>query len=113
VKACELALEAAQVAKSKGSKKTVPSLDERRITEIVRELHDAYKDPALFTPIYERLSGDQTISKAEMAAIASQFAYETPPSTARVESLRRIFGKHEKYATSAAKSKSSAGKSAA
>jgi hypothetical protein len=55
---------------------------------------------------------------AEFSLICPAFAgvlvaYEAPPSTSRAESLRRIWVFHETYATSAEKTKSSPGKSAA
>jgi hypothetical protein len=114
VNACQLALKAAQPTNRKSTKKAATtSIGDQRIDEIVRQLKETYKDADRFAVIYKQLSDDQAVTKADMAAIASQVAYETPPSIPRAESLRRIWTFHEAYATSAAKTKSSAGRSAA
>ena len=63
--------------------------------------------------MYEELLTDKRIKQAELAKIASLVAYETAPSTSKKEALRRIWLVHESYATAAAKSKFSRGKSAA
>lgn len=118
IKACQLALEAAQATKAKrptSRKKAVAAtpIDEARVAATVGRLRETYKSADLFEPVFEQLSSNQEITQAEMASIASNFAYDTPPSTKRPESLRRIWLVHESYSTSAAKSKASAGKSAA
>jgi hypothetical protein len=113
VEACRLALEAAQTTKGKrkaSKKATSQPVNEQRVTEIVQQLKNSYKDAEHFGPIYERLSRDESVTAPDMAAVATSFAYETSPSTKRTESLRRIWLVHESYTTSAAKSKFSAGK---
>ena len=117
VTACRLALEAAQAGATKPKPSKAPAsaliVNEARVEEIVQQLRETYKDAARFVPIFERMSADKTVTQADLAAIATQFSYETPPKTKRAESLRRIWLLHESYATSAAKSKFSGGKSAA
>jgi hypothetical protein len=115
IRACRSALEAANTAKPKSSKASAPAkpLDESRVAEIVQQLREAYKDTARFVPLFERLSADKTFTQADMAAIATLFAYKTSSKTGRTESLQRIWFVHESYTTSAAKSNFSGGKSAA
>ncbi len=116
VKACQLALEASQSGKAKKgktAKKPAEPVDEARVASAVQRLRETYKDAGQFGPVYEAISNDDTVSQAELAAIATQFAYETPPTTKKPESLRRIWLVHESYATAAAKSRFSGGRSAA
>jgi len=116
VKACQLALEAAQAAKVRrpaGKKKLTVTgpVDDARVAETIAQLKETYKDTEKFGPIFATLSPG--LNQAELAAVASGFAYDTPPSTKKEESLRRIRLVHDSYCTSAAKSKFSGGKSAA
>ena len=63
--------------------------------------------------VYEALKADKRVSRTELAKIATGVAYETPTSTPRKESMRRIWIIHDSYASAAAKSKFSKGRSAA
>jgi hypothetical protein len=118
IKACQLALEAAQAAKAKrpaGKKKPTVSepVNDAHVAETIARLKQTYKDAEKFGPVFEALSAGQSLNQAELAAVASGFAYDTPTSTKKAESLRRIWLVHESYCTSAAKSKFLGGKSAA
>jgi hypothetical protein len=115
IQACRSALEAAQVANAKPrpAKASAQPANEAVVAEIVQKLRATYKDPAHFAPIFERISKDKTLTQADIAAVATVFAYNTPAKTKKRESLSRIWLVHESYVTSAAKSRSSGGKSAA
>lgn len=118
IKACQLALEAAQASKGKRysakmKSASAESVDKDRVASTIARLRETYKNAEIFEPVFEELSSEQGLNQAELAAVASAFAYDTPPTTSRTESLRRIWLVHESYSTSAAKSKASAGKSAA
>lgn len=115
VRACRLALEAAQSspARPRSSTASARPANEARVSGIVQQLKDTYKDATRFVPLFEQVSKDKTVTQVDMAAIATLFAYKTSSKTKRPESLSRIWLVHESYATSAAKSKFSGGKSAA
>ena len=107
IQACQLAL------KETAPQARAVALDEDAAQQYAQLLRETHKESEKFLPVYEKLQSDKRMKQAEMARIASLVAYETAPSTKRAESLRRIWMTHEAYASSAAKSKFSGGKSAA
>jgi hypothetical protein len=116
VDACREALSASKATKSRKGNTNIgvsKPANEKVVANAVRELKETYKDADRFMAVYEQLSANRAISAADLAAIATEFSYRTAPSTKRTESLRRIWVVHESYATSAAKSESTGGKSAA
>jgi hypothetical protein len=114
VSACSAALQLAASASKKPSKqKTAKAINEELVQKLLEQLKSTYKDPETFSPIYEQLTSDKNITASEMAAIATEFAYPTPSTTKRAESLKRIWLIHESYTMSAAKTRFSGGKSAA
>ena len=115
IKSCQLALEAAKAKRPAGKRKTAVTglIDQSRVTGTIARLKQTYKDAGMFGPVFEELSSGRSLNQTELAAVASGFAYDTPPTTKKAESLRRIWLVHESYCTSAAKSKFSRGRSAA
>jgi hypothetical protein len=113
VVACQQALERVNASKTKADKSSNTSIDEALIRQYVERLQATHKDSAQFVPVYEELQANKRIKQAELAKIASLVAYETAAGTSRKEALRRIWLIHDNYATAAAKSKFSSGKSAA
>jgi hypothetical protein len=83
------------------------------IDQYVDRLQASHKNSEHFLPVYEELQRDKRLKQGDLARIASLIAYETPAGTSRKEALRRIWLTHDSYATAAAKSKFSSGRSAA
>lgn len=96
----------------KAMRTETPSANAARNADLVQRLSDSHKDPAQFGPVFAQLAGDRSVSAADLAAIASAFAYETPASTPRSESLRRIELAHDNNATKAGKLRVMGGRSA-
>lgn len=103
VHACQLALD----------QLTSPPSNSELVEQYAARLRSAHKVSDEFVPVYEELQRDKRIKQSDLARIASLVAYETPVNTPKREALRRIWLVHESYATAAAKSKLSKGRSAA
>jgi hypothetical protein len=104
VRACQEALEEVS---------TAPPADPELVNRYVERLESTHKLSDQFLPVFEELQRDKRIKQGDLARIATALAYETAPNTPKKESLRRIWLTHESYATAAAKSRFSKGRSAA
>ncbi len=94
-------------------KRQSTSLNKALVEEYLRRLKADYKDVDTFRIIFEELKRDRAIRKQEAAAISDEFAYATPPSTAKKTSLERIKSVHQHYHSSVLNEKAMGGRSAA
>ena len=113
IEACALALKESKTQQSSTRTKKARDVDEDIAQHYAQRLKKSHKDPDQFVSVYEELLADRRLRLAELARIATLLAYKTAPTTKKSEVLRRIWLIHEAYASSAAKSKFSRGRSAA
>jgi hypothetical protein len=115
VAACQAGLDGSASAESQGTQKKPKDspADDELVSDYIRRLLGSYKEPEQFMLVYEGLKADKRVSRTELAKIATGVAYETPITTPKKESMRRIWMVHDTYASAVAKSKFSKGRSAA
>ena len=104
----------AQLAAGPKISRRKPMATNKAIVEAyVARLKADYKNTVAFKFIYQELISNKAVRKQEAAAISDQFAYATPPSTAKKASLERILSVHEHYHSSVLREKAMDGRSAA
>ena len=83
------------------------------VDRYVAALREAIGDAEQFAQLMVRLEADPEVKVAEAAAIATLFYGRTAASTAKKESVRRIWARHHTRMDYEAKALAQAGKSAA
>jgi hypothetical protein len=72
------------------------SMNHQRVADYLDRLAAALGDDSKFETLFDELSADETLTRNEAVAIASQFCGQTAKSTPRRQALQRIHGRQMK-----------------
>jgi hypothetical protein len=91
----------------KGAKKA-PPIREDLVNRYARRLEDALGDDPGFQGVFAHLSGDQSLTVAELKLLSKRFALSS--GTSRDAALKKIYARHQSLMTSRARSAATAGR---